>query len=336
MPSTEEVRRAFALFDANGDGMLSLDELKAILCRPTPLQPPLSEAKVEQIMRDLDTNGDGQLSMDELAAGWATLSIGTLLASAKAPPPSFAALIDAGTVVPDEHDGPYALGSYHDNVTGEWRGYKAEAGYDAWHATNKAIMARQTSWATIDFEAQDAVDPEYMFDYGAIDGEGVDMRELRPVVIAAQAAMKAGYGAAFESARGKPGAAPVYERVAALPEMSGKVQQPGGAQLDLVGLYKGALGAVGELWAYGQRAIAASGEAGVAASWGIKKVRAPSPCRALSSTPTIVAPWRQGRLSRGEHPHPVAPSLLPMPPTLTRRSGSGSSWPPSTAATSPR
>lgn len=76
------------------------------------------------------------------------------------------------------------------------------------------------------------------------------MGELRPVVIAAQAAMKAGYGAAFESARGKPGAAPVYERVAALLEMSGKVRQPGGAQLDLVGLYKGALGAVGELWAY--------------------------------------------------------------------------------------
>ena len=77
---------------------------------------------------------------------------------------------------------------------------------------NEAIMARQTSWATIDFEAQDAVYPEYMFDYGGIDGEGLDMGELRPVVIAAQAAMKAGYGAAFESARGKPGAAPVYER----------------------------------------------------------------------------------------------------------------------------
>ena len=161
------------------------------------------------------------------------------------------------------------------------------------------------------------------------------MRELRPVVIAAQAAMKAGYGAAFESARGKPGAAPVYERVAALPEKSGKVQQPGGAQLDLVGLYKGALGAVGELWAYGQRAIAASGEAGVAASWGIKKVRAPSPCLALSSTPTIVAAWCQRRLSRGEPP-PSCRFPTPMPPTLTRRAGSGSSWPPSTAATSPR
>ena len=82
-------------------------------------------------------------------------------ASAKAPPPSFAALIAAGTVVPDEHDGPYALGSYHDNVTGAWRGYKGGAGYDAWFATNEAIMARQTSWATIDFEAEDAIDPEY-------------------------------------------------------------------------------------------------------------------------------------------------------------------------------
>ena len=69
----------------------------------------------------------------------------------------------------------------------------------------------------------------------------------------------------------------MYKRVAALAEISGKVQQPDGAQLDLVGLYKGALGAVGELWAYGQRAIAASGEAGVAASWGIKKVCTPSP-----------------------------------------------------------
>jgi hypothetical protein len=43
----------------------------------------------------------------------------------KAPPPSFAALIDAGTVVvPDEHDGPYSLGSYHANVIGAFRGYK--------------------------------------------------------------------------------------------------------------------------------------------------------------------------------------------------------------------
>ena len=198
-------------------------------------------------------------------------------ASAKAPPPSFAALIADGTVVPDEHDGPYALSSYHANVTGAIRGYKGRAGHDAWMATNEAIMARQTSWATIDFEAEDAVDPEYMFSYGAINGRGLNMGQLRPVVIEAQAAMKKGYGAAFESARSKQGAAAAFDRVAALTEISSKVQQLGGAQLDLVGLYKGALGAVGELWEYGQRAIAASGEAGVAASWGIKKVCAPSP-----------------------------------------------------------
>ena len=286
MPSKEDFRRAFALFDANGDGVISLDELKAILCRPTPLQPPLSEARAEQIMRELDTNGDGELSLDELAAGWATLSIGSLLASAKAQPPSFAALIAAGTVVPDEHDGPYALNSYHANVTGEHRGYKAKAGFLAWEATNKAIMARQTSWATIDFEAEDAVDPEYMFSYGGINGEGVAMNELRPTVVEAQAEMKAGYGAAFESARSKQGAAEAFDRIIALTEISGKVQQPGGDQLDLVGLYKDALGAVGELWAYGQQAIAASGEAGVAASWGIKKVCAPSPAVRCPRPPT--------------------------------------------------
>ena len=202
-------------------------------------------------------------------------------ASAKAPPPSFAKLIAAGTVVPDERDGPYALGSYHANVTGGSRGYKGKEGRSSWRETNKAIMALQKSWATIDFESENAVDPEYMFAFGKIDGTGVAMGELRPKVIEAQEAMKAGYGAAYESARGKPGAAKVYKRIAALPEKIGKVRQPGGEQLDLIGLYKGALGAVGELWAYGQQAIAASGEAGVAASWGLKKVRTYSLCLAL-------------------------------------------------------
>ena len=214
--------------------------------------------------------------------------------SAKAPPPSFAALIAAGTVVPDERDGPYALSSYHANITGKGRGYiKADAAWEEWVATNKAIMAQQTSWATIDFEAEDAVDPEYMFSFGTINGKGANTKELRPVVIKAQAAMKKEYDAAFESARGKQGAAAGFDRIAALTEISGKVQQPGGDQLDLVGLYKGALGAVGELWAYGQRAIAASGEAGVAASWGIKKVRAPSPA-VRCPRPQLVVPYGFG------------------------------------------
>ena len=64
-----------------------------------------------------------------------------------------------------------------------------------------------------------------MFAYGAIPGEdgGVSMKELRPTVIKAQAAMKEGYDGAFESARSKPGAAEVYERIAALPTIDVKV-----------------------------------------------------------------------------------------------------------------
>ena len=136
----------------------------------------------------LDADNDGLISREEFVNGFQKYQEFCKLstnnrsgkASAKEAPPSFAALIDAGTVVPDEHDGPYALGSFHDNVTGRHRGYKDEAGLDAWFAKNDAIMARQTSWATIDFEAEDAIDPEYMFSYGAIDGEGLAMSELRP------------------------------------------------------------------------------------------------------------------------------------------------------------
>ena len=213
------------------------------------------------------------------------------------------------------------------------------------------------------------------------------MALLRPAMIAAQRAIKAGFDQAFEAACFQPdeaglrgGAAKVYGRIAALPESgpdtllsarqaqtgksiltssshgqglnsevchgqeerhsrsrsrrglvwssrSGRVhiQQPGGCTpggsghygqdgsaagapgqlsqraesarrhsenerarrdndkvgqlISFVGLYKGALGAIGALWRYGQQVVAASGEKDAAASWGIKKVR---PTLALS------------------------------------------------------
>ena len=64
MPSKEEVRKAFALFDANGDGIISLQELKAILCRPTPLQPPLSEARAEAAKHDQSVLADAMAAAD--------------------------------------------------------------------------------------------------------------------------------------------------------------------------------------------------------------------------------------------------------------------------------
>jgi len=185
-------------------------------------------------------------------------------------------------VVPDARNGPYALSSYHDNVIGDFRGYEHESGYDEWFSTNKAMMAQQESWSTIDFESANAVDPDYMFPYGTINGKGVNMVELRPVVLEAQRAMKAGSDQAFAAACSKPGAAEACKRIAALPEKNDEVRQPGGEQLDLVGLYKASLGAIGELWEYGQQVIVASGEAGVVAWWGILKAQ-PSPA---SHTPS--------------------------------------------------
>ena len=140
----ETVMEMFALLDADNDGLISREEF-------------VNGFQKYQEFCKLSTKRMAQgLAPAATAAGTDNRSG---KASAKEAPPSFAALIDAGTVVPDEHDGPYALSSYHANVTGRHRGYKAEAGYNAWFATNKAIMARQTSWATIDFEAEDAVDP---------------------------------------------------------------------------------------------------------------------------------------------------------------------------------
>ena len=127
-----------------------------------------------------------------------------------------------------------------------------DAGYDMWYASNEAIMAQQTDWGSIDFECENAVDPEFMFSCGEINGQPVKMKDLRPAVIEAQRAMKAGYEAAFATARSKPGAAKVYGRITALPKKSGKMQQPGGGKLDLIGLYKGALNAIGKLWQYPQ------------------------------------------------------------------------------------
>ena len=194
---------------------------------------------------------------------------------AQKPPPSFAELIAAGTVVPDQLEGPYVLASYHANITGRHRGFKDKASFDEWIATNEASMAKQKSWATINFEAQNAVDPVYMFNYGTIKGEGLQMSKLRKVVIRAQKAMKKAYEKAYIKAYHKQGAAEVYQRIAKVPERRDWVHQPqpDGAQLDLIGLYKGALGALGELWEYGQQVVVASGEERVAVSWSLKKAR---------------------------------------------------------------
>ena len=191
-PSDLELAKAFALFDTDNSGQLSLDELKAILCRPT--KKSLTERQVTRVLKKCDMDDDGQLSMEEMRDNWAQLGLGGQVQThkdlAKSAPPSFATLIAEGNVVPDEFDGPYVHDSYHANVTGEERGYRFKAGREEWKNINRANLAKLDDWSAMDPEYLDeyGIDPDYMFSYGTINGKSVNMQELRPEVIAAKQA----------------------------------------------------------------------------------------------------------------------------------------------------
>jgi hypothetical protein len=97
------------------------------------------------------------------------------------------------------------------------------------------------------------------------------MKKLRPQIAKAQGVMKMNYGKAFDQAFA--GAGPTLEKIKQLKKDGPKKErQPGGKDLDIFGLFKGALGAIGELWAYGLEVREASGEHDAGLSWGIKKL----------------------------------------------------------------
>ena len=75
MPTSEELTNAFMKFDHDGDGYLSPAELKAILCRPTPDGKELTEERIDEIVRRYDANNDGVLSVEELAEAWQDLKL---------------------------------------------------------------------------------------------------------------------------------------------------------------------------------------------------------------------------------------------------------------------
>ena len=62
--------------------------------------------------------------------------------------------------------------------------------------------------------------------------------------------------------------------------------QPGGKELTILGLFEGALGAIGALWEYGLEVRKASGEPTAGLSWGIKKTQ----CARRPSTATHSSP----------------------------------------------
>ena len=69
--SFEQLRDAFAAFDADGDGKLTEDEVVAALTRKTGQGTELSEEVARSMWRkwqfQFDLNNDGKISIEELA-----------------------------------------------------------------------------------------------------------------------------------------------------------------------------------------------------------------------------------------------------------------------------
>ena len=77
MPTKQEIERAFAIFDADGDGTLSADELKRILTKPIAGKPgALTADEVDKLIKRFDAIGDGVLSIDEFSRAFESNALG--------------------------------------------------------------------------------------------------------------------------------------------------------------------------------------------------------------------------------------------------------------------
>ena len=61
----EELKAAFTQMDANGDGFVTKDELKAML---SSLGEPVEDSVVNEMMNVADVNGDGKVDFNEFVA----------------------------------------------------------------------------------------------------------------------------------------------------------------------------------------------------------------------------------------------------------------------------
>mmetsp|Transcript_31295 Transcript_31295/g.81767 ORF Transcript_31295/g.81767 Transcript_31295/m.81767 type:complete len:235 (+) Transcript_31295:64-768(+) len=63
-----DVRDAFRMFDLDGDGAITMDELRKVLTKSTGSE--LSTAEAEAIIHQVDTDGDEKVQMDEFVKMW--------------------------------------------------------------------------------------------------------------------------------------------------------------------------------------------------------------------------------------------------------------------------
>jgi len=63
--TTADLRAAFRVFDKDGSGSLSADELRGVL---TTMGEKMSDAEVDEMLAEADVDGDGQINYAEFAA----------------------------------------------------------------------------------------------------------------------------------------------------------------------------------------------------------------------------------------------------------------------------
>jgi Ca2+-binding EF-hand superfamily protein len=61
----EEMIEAFKVFDSDGNGMISADELKQIMFN---LGEKLTEEEVEDMVKEADIDGDGEINYEEFVS----------------------------------------------------------------------------------------------------------------------------------------------------------------------------------------------------------------------------------------------------------------------------
>jgi len=61
-----KLRAAFAKFDLNDDGVLTLPELRAVLTRPGGGQP-MTDEQIQKLFKTMDVDGDGKVNLDEFS-----------------------------------------------------------------------------------------------------------------------------------------------------------------------------------------------------------------------------------------------------------------------------